>query len=375
MIDILSIFWYNKNMENTRSNSPSIPTILDGIKTADIKVNYGPDLPSDQEVVEYFNERRPDTWLIIPPEEELNPQQREALAVFGNADNLREDPGYKIITATFRLLVESEAERRSRQKTTQVVDKCIKSGMTAKENRDRLIDRYAKVTEGTILTLRRQVLDDELDEDSLFREYLQPGASNLGRLAILECLGFSKASVRGAISCGSIDDYESKKSKSEEFFALTDEEREEKLKKLLKRSEYAIRQQRADREKREQEAALEAVNKKMFGDDLEEATRRIERDVESLRQDGYTLLSSAASLMHSREKAGPVAGSLGELRQAFPDLCYPSGLNVFDYLAEECSADTKMAVLVGAQVMGSGKVYALGTNLATIYKKSDSSEG
>lgn len=375
MIDILSIFWYNKNMENTRSNSPSIPTILDGIKTADIKVNYGPDLPSDQEVVEYFNERRPDTWLIIPPEEELNPQQREALAVFGNADNLREDPGYKIITATFRLLVESEAERRSRQKTTQVVDKCIKSGMTAKENRDRLIDRYAKVTEGTILTLRRQVLDDELDEDSLFREYLQPGASNLGRLAILECLGFSKASVRGAISCGSIDDYESKKSKSEEFFALTDEEREEKLKKLLKRSEYAIRQQRADREKREQEAALEAVNKKMFGDDLEEATRRIERDVESLRQDGYTLLSSAASLMHSREKAGPVAGSLGELRQAFPDLCYPSGLNALDCLAEECSADTKMAVLVGAQVMGSGKVYALGTNLATIYKKSDSSEG
>lgn len=375
MIDILSIFWYNKNMENTRSNSPSIPTILDGIKAADIKVNYGPDLPSNPEVVEYFNERRPDTWPIIPPEEELNPQQREALAVFGNADNLREDPGYKIITATFRLLVESEAERRSRQKTTQVVDKCIKSGMTAKENRDRLIDRYAKVTEGTILTLRRQVLDDELDEDSLFREYLQPGASNLGRLAILECLGFSKASVRGAISCGSIDDYESKKSKSEEFFALTDEEREEKLKKLLKQSERVIKQRRADRKKCEKEAALEAANKKMFGDDLKGATRRIERDAESLRQDGYTLLSSAASLMHSREKAGPVAGSLGELRQAFPDLCYPSGLNVFDYLAEECSADTKMAVLVGAQVMGTGKVYALDTNLATIYKKSDSSEG
>lgn len=375
MIDILSIFWYNKNMENTRSNSPSIPTILDGIKAADIKVNYGPDLPSDQEVVEYFNERRPDTWPIIPPEEELNPQQREALAVFGNADNLREDPGYKIITATFRLLVESEAERRSRQKTTQVVDKCIKSGMTAKENRDRLIDRYAKVTEGTILTLRRQVLDDELDEDSLFREYLQPGASNLGRLAILECLGFSKASVRGAISCGSIDDYESKKSKSEEFFALTDEEREEKLKKLLKRSEYAIRQQRADREKREQEAALEAAYKKMFGDDLEEATRRIERDVESLQQDGYAFLCLSAKLTHSREKAELITGNLGELRQAFPDLCYPSGLNVFDYLAEECSADTKMAVLVGAQVMGSGKVHTLGTNLATIYKKSDSSEG
>jgi hypothetical protein len=375
MIDILSIFWYNKNMENTRSNSPSIPTILDGIKAADIKVNYGPDLPSDQEVVEYFNERRPDTWPIIPPEEELNPQQREALAVFDNADNLREDPSYKIITTTSRMLVEAEARRLSRQKTTQVVDKCIKSGMIAKENRDRLIDRYAKVTEGTTLTLRRQVSNNALDEDSLLCEYLQPGASNLGRLAILECLGFSEASVRGAISCGSIDDYESKKSKSEEFFALTDKGREEKLKKLLKQSEYAIRRQRADREKREQEAALEAAYKKMFGDDLEGATRRIERDVESLRQDGYTLLSSAASLMHSREKAGPVAGSLGELRQAFPDLCYPSGLNALDCLAEECSADTKMAVLVGAQVMGSGKVYALGTNLATIYKKSDSSEG
>ena len=362
-------------MENTRFNSPLIPTILDGIKAADIKVNYGPDLPSDPDVVEYFNERRPDTWPIIPPEEELNPQQREALAVFDNADNLREDPSYKIITTTSRMLVEAEARRLSRQKTTQVVDKYIKSGMIAKENRDRLIDRYAKVTEGTILTLRRQVLDDELDEDSLFREYLQPGASNLGRLAILECLGFSEASVRGAISCGSIDDYESKKSKSEEFFALTDEEREEKLKKLLRQSERAIEQRRADRKKREQEAALEAVNKKMFGDDLEGATRRIERDAESLRQDGYALLDLSAKLTCIREKVELTKGSLAELRQAFPDLCYPSGLNVFDYLAEGCSADTKMAVLVGAQVMGTGKVHALGTNLATIYKKSDSSEG
>lgn len=362
-------------MENTRSNSPSISASLDGIKATNTKVNYWPYLVSDQEVLGYFNERRPDTWPIIPPEEELNPQQREALAVFGNADNLREDPSYETITATSCLLVEAEARRLSRQKTTQVVDKGIKSGIIAKEDRDRIIDEYAEPTEGTILTLRRQVFNNDLDENSLFREYLQPGASNLGRLAILECLGFSEASVRGAISCGSIDDYESKKSKSEEFFALTDKEREEKLKKLLKQSEYAIRRQRADREKREQEAALEAAYKKMFGDDLEGATRRIERDVESLRQDGYTLLSSAASLMHSREKAGPVAGSLGELRQAFPDLCYPSGLNALDCLAEECSADTKMAVLVGAQVMGSGKVYALGTNLATIYKKSDSSEG
>ena len=364
-------------MENTRSNSPSISASLDGIKATNTKVNYWPYLVSDQEVLGYFNERRPDTWPIIPPEEELNPQQREALAVFGNADNLREDPGYKIITATFRLLVESEAERRSRQKTTQVVDKCIKSGMTAKENRDRLIDRYAKVTEGTILTLRRQVFNNDLDENSLFREYLQPGASNLGRLAILECLGFSEASVRGAISCGSIDDYESKKSKSEEFFALTDEEREEKLKKLLKQSEYAIRRQRADREKREQEAALEAAYKKMFGDDLEEATRRIERDAESLRQDGYTLLDLSAKLTRIREKAELTKGSLAELRQAFPDLCYPSGLNALDYLAEKYFADTdtEIAVLVGAQVMGTGKVCALDANLATIYKKSDSSEG
>lgn len=207
-------------MENARSIPPSISTILDGIKAADIKVNYGPDLSSDPEVVEYFDKLRPDTWSIIPPEEELNPQQREALAVFDNADNLREDPSYKIITTTSSMLVESEARHLSRQKTTQVVDKGIKSGIIAKENRDRIIDRYAEPTEGTILTLRRQVSNNDLDEDSLFREYLQPGASNLGRLAILECLGFSEASVRGAISCGSIDDYESNKSKSEEFFCL-----------------------------------------------------------------------------------------------------------------------------------------------------------
>ena len=61
-------------MENTRFNSPTIPTILDGIKAADIKVDYEPDLPSDPDVVEYFNERRPDAWSIIPPEEELNSQ-------------------------------------------------------------------------------------------------------------------------------------------------------------------------------------------------------------------------------------------------------------------------------------------------------------
>ncbi len=98
-------------MENTRSNSPSISTILDGIKAADITVDYGPDLPSDQEVVEHFNERCPDTWSIVPPEEELNPQRREALAVFDNADNLREDPSYETITATSRMLVEVEARR------------------------------------------------------------------------------------------------------------------------------------------------------------------------------------------------------------------------------------------------------------------------
>ena len=362
-------------MENTRSNSPSISASLDGIKATNTKVNYWPYLVSDQEVVKYFNERRPDTWPIIPPEEELNPQQREALAVFDNADNLRKDPSYETVITTSHLLVEAETRRRSKQIATRAADEGVRSGIISEENRDHLIDRYARVTEESIPALRDQVLDDDLDENSLFREYLQPGASNLGRLAILECLGFSEASVRGAISCGSIDDYESKKSKSEEFFALTDKEREEKLKKLLKQSEYAIRQQRADREKRKQEAALEAAYKKMFGDDLEGATRRIERDVESLQQDGYALECLSAKLIHNREETELITGNLGELRQAFPDLCHPSGLNALDYLAEKCSADTKMAVLVGAQVMGTGKVYALGTNLATIYKKSDSSEG
>lgn len=130
-------------MENTRSNSPSISASLDGIKATNTKVNYWPYLVSDPEVVEYFNERRPDTWPIIPPEEELNPQQREALTVFDNADNLREDPSYETITATSCLLVEAEARRLSRQKTTQVVDKGIKSGIIAKEDRDRIIDEYA----------------------------------------------------------------------------------------------------------------------------------------------------------------------------------------------------------------------------------------
>lgn len=197
----------------------------------------------------------------------------------------------------------------------------------------------------------------------------------MGRLAILECLGFSEASVRGAISCGSLATYERRRYESEEFFTLTDKEREEKLEKLLEQSEYKITRRRENRKRCEREAALEAANEEMFGDDLEGATRRIESDVESLQQNGYTLLCLSAKLMRSREKTELVTGSLGELLQAFPDLYHPSGLNALDYLAENYVADTEIAVLVGAQVMGTGKVYALGSNLATIYKKSDSSEG
>jgi len=358
-------------MENTRSNSPSIPTILDGIKAANITVNYGPDLPSDPEVVEYFNKLRPDAWSIVSPEEELNPQQREALAVFDNADTLREDPSYETITATSRLLVEAEARRYSKQIATQAVNKGVSLGIISEKDKDRIIDRYARPTGEIASILRHQVFSDKLGKGSLFGEYLQPGASSLSRLAILESLGFSEASVRGAISCGSTGAYERKKSESEEFFALTDEERKNRLENILKEAEQTIKASRADREKREQEAA----NEKMFGDDLEGATRRIEDDVESLQQDGYSLLCSSAKLMRSREKAELTTGSLVELRQAFPDLCYPSGLNALDYLAENYVADTEIAVLVGAQVMGIGKVYALGSNLATIYKKSDSSEG
>ena len=215
------------------------------------------------------------------------------------------------------------------------------------------------------------MFSDNLDESSLLYEPLQPGVSGLSRLAILESLGFSEANVRGAISCGSTDTYERKKSESEEFFALTDEGRKDRLENILKEAEQTIKASRADREKREQEAA----NEKMFGDDLEEATRRIEDDVESLQQNGYTLLCLSAKLMHNREEAELITGSLGELRQAFSDLCYPSGVNALDHLAENYAADTEIAVLVGAQVMGTGKVYALSPNLATIYKKSDSSEG
>ena len=362
-------------MENTRSNSPSISTTLDGIKAANITVDYGPDLPSDPEVVEHFNKLRPDTWSIVSPEEELNPQQREALAVFDNADNLREDPSYETITATSRLLVEAEARRYSKQIATQAVNKGVSLGIISEKDKDRIIDRYARPTGEIASILRHQVFSDNLGKGSLFGEYLQPGASSLSRLAILESLGFSEASVRGAISCGSTDTYERKKSESEEFFALTDEERKDRLENILKEAEQTIKASRADREKREQEAALKAAHEKMFGDDLEGATRRIESDVESLQQDGYSLLCSSAKLMRSREKAELTTGSLVELRQAFPDLCYPSGLNALDHLTENYTADTEIAVLVGAQVMGTGKVYALGPNLATIYKKSDSSEG
>ena len=111
----------------------------------------------------------------------------------------------------------------------------------------------------------------------------------------------------------------------------------------------------------------------MFGDNVEGTVRQIEACVESLQQDGY-ILSSAVNLEHNRENAELVKGSLAELRQDFPDLCYPSGLNVLDYLSETHGADSTAAVLVGAQVAGIGRALAISPSLATIYLKSDSPE-
>ena len=363
-------------MKNIESTPPSLSNPLAGVSVYPELIAIEPWSTPDPEVRAYFEGSRPDVWPILPPRDQLNPQAREALAVFDKADELRADPGYEEALKLAGSLVESAIGYRERQVAEERVSGEIRQGKISPEDKESKIAAYALRSRWVIHGIADQALFGGLPEDDPLYEPLQPGSSALGRLTILESLGFNEENVKGSIAFKGMDNYNMKSHGevlgSERFFSETDDERETWLAQLLYNAKYVIMTQRhADKKKREKAAADE----RMFGDNVEGAVRQIEACVESLQQDGY-ILSSVVNLESSREKVELVKGSIAQLRQDFSDLYYPNKLNVLNHLTENCGADAadKIAVLVGAHVLETGKVCALGSDLATVYRKSDSPE-
>ncbi len=328
---------------------------------------------ADPETREVFEEYRPDVWPTLPPKEQLNPQAREALNVFDKADKLRADPAYETVQVTSRLLVKGAVDDSIRQLVEEIVNENIESGRVSPEDVKRETEEYTEWCNRShrsdhVDIVGTRVLQNKLPEDSPLSEFLKPGSSDLSRLCILEALGFNEENIRGCVVFGSKDQYNWEVRESEKFFDLPEEEQEKQLRELLNCAKKGIARKQAEAERREAAAAY----KEMFGDDESAAVEWFESHAESLQQGGYTLAAttdSSVNLVRKREDIQLVKGNLTELRQVFPGLCYPSGLNVLDYLSEKHTDSTDAAVLVGAHVFGAGKVYKIGSSLATIYIK------
>ena len=280
------------------------------------------------------------------------------------------EPGYEATRTTSRLLAGAAVEDWKRQLAKKLVDKEVKSGKISPEDAESTVEKYTGLCRVPDSVISNEVLNDRLPEDSPLYEFLQPGSSALARIAILEALNLNEENIKGSIVFGSKDTYNRKVRESNRFFDLTEEEQEEQLEQMLDNAKDTIRVRRADRKRREKAAADE----KMFGNNAKGAVERLETWAESLQQDGH-VLATTASVAQPREKIELIKGTITELRQAFPDLCYPSGLNVLDYLSEKYEADsTEAAILVGAHMTRMNKPYAIGADLAAVYLKSDSPE-
>ena len=361
-------------MKNIESTPPSLSNPLAGVSVYPELIAIEPWSTPDPEVRAYFEASRPDVYPILPPRDQLNPQAREALAVFDKADELRADPGYEATRATSRLLAGAAVEDWKRQLAKKLVDKKVKSGKISPEDAESTVEKYTGLCRVPDSVISDEVLNDRLPEDSPLYEFLQPGSSALARIAILEALGLNEENIKGSVVFGSKGIYNRRVRESERFFDATEEEQEGQLERLLEKSKRAIKEKQADEKRHKEEAARVAAIERIFGGDIKGIIQQIEAHAESLRQDDYELASSSAELAHNRKKVELVKGSLAQLRQDFPDLCYPSGLNVLDYLSETHGADSTAAVLVGAQVAGIGRALAISPSLATIYLKSDSLE-
>lgn len=356
-------------MKNIESTPPSLSTPLASISVCPELAAIEPWSTPNPKVRVYFEKSRPDAWPILPPRDQLNPQAREALAVFDKADELRAEPGYEEVLELAGLRVEVDIKDSKKQAAEKLIDKGIRLGKIPPEDRESKLARYTERSGWVKYGIERQVLSGELPGDSFLCKPLQLGSSALERLAILEALGFNEGNIKGSIVFGSKHRYDRKVQESDRFFRSTEKEQREQLKCLLDDAKT----NQANEEKRKKEAARVAGIERMSGGDVERVVEWFKSCAESLRQDGY-VLSSMVNLESSREKAELVKGSIAELRQYFPDLRYPSGLSVLDYLSETYGADSTAAVLVGAQVVGTGKVYTLGLDWATVYRKLDSSD-
>ncbi len=329
---------------------------------------------SESEIKECLEGFRPDVCPVASPKKQLNLQEKEALRVFVAAEKLHADPGYENVLSTARLLVTKVADESSMEPkllAQLMADADFESeGLSLEEADSRELfyrDAYRKTEYSHIVS---RILNDELPKDSPLYEFLQPGASSLGRLAILESLGLNKENIEGIIRLGEVS-YSFIDKESKEFFALTEEEREKQLGELLNQAKSEVKRRR----EHEKQCKEQADYERMLGYNIEEATEKIKNYVKAWQQEGYSFLSTSGSTS-GREKIEFVKGSLAELRQALPDLCYPSGLNLFDrFLEDGVSGSTEFAVLIGARVFGKDRLYVtLGVDAATVYKKQDSPE-
>ena len=245
-------------MKNIESTPPSLSNPLAGVSVYPELIAIEPWSTPDPEVRAYFEGSRPDVWPVLPPRDQLNPQAREALAVFDKADELRADPGYEEALKLADLRVKAAIETRRQQAAEERVNKEIRQGKIFPEDRESKIDYYAKRFGWVSYEIEDQALLGGLPEDSPLYEPLQPGSSALGRLTILESLGFNEENVKGSIAFKGMDNYNMKSHGevlgSERFFSKTDDEREMWLAQLLYNAKYVIATRRSDREKRDEAA-------------------------------------------------------------------------------------------------------------------------
>ena len=361
-------------MEKVKS-TPLIMSALDGVEAADINIDYEPELPSDPQVVKYFNGLRPDVWPIVPPSEQLSILAQKALSAFDDADQIRTSAAYtkmeQLANSKLTLASKAYAMNRVARRTSRMYS--WRHYLNPEERKARL-EHYASLSvyrEIGEIAVWKQALGEDLPKRSLLYKYFEPGVSPAGRLAALESIGLNEEKIRGVVAFGDPGRYHSKIRDYKEFFRLTDEGRKEQLDKLAKEARDKIASDRRRNEKLKEEAAEKAAKKKLF----EKAKKEnFVEYVKSLRQDGYQLMTFLES-GRSRGDIKLVKGNFEELRQIFPDLCYPSGLNVFDSLSERHGTDTgRAAVMVGAKVFGDGEIFEIGLNFATLYLNSESLE-
>ena len=134
----------------------------------------------------------------------------------------------------------------------------IRQGKISPEDKESKIAAYALRSRWVIHGIADQALLGGLPEDSPLYEPLQPGSLALGRLTILESLGFNEENVKGSIAFEGMDNYNMKSHGevlgSERFFSETDDEREMWLAQLLYNAKYVIATRRSDRDKRDEAA-------------------------------------------------------------------------------------------------------------------------